>query len=208
MHNIVKPAVAAAACGRTGLVGSVCMLLLAASGCGQSEEIRSYTVPRETTGPAETKPGETAAAKVRLLGAVIPQNNELSWFVKFSGPTEQISPHVETIEQFVRSLQIKEGGQLTWTAPPGWSQQPQRTMRLVTFVPPGDGKQPELYISTPFGGSLLANVNRWRGEVGLPEITENQLADVVREIPIAGGKAYWVDFQGPGGKSRMPPFVK
>jgi hypothetical protein len=81
-------------------------------------------------------------------------------------------------------------------------------MRLVTFLPPGEGKQPELYLSQPFGGSLLDNVNRWRGEVGLPPVKETELSSVVTEVKLGDVKAYRVDFSGPGGKNRMPPFAQ
>ena len=54
------------------------------------------------------------------------------------------------------------------------------------------------------GGTLLDNVNRWRKEVGLAEVTEAQLPQVVTEISLGSKKAYQVDFRGPGGVTQRP----
>ena len=80
-------------------------------------------------------------------------------------------------------------------------------MRVVTFVPPGSGKPPELYVSDPFSGTLLANVNRWRKEVGLKDVTEAELPTVTTEVKLGDVTAHMMDFRGPGGTSGMPPFM-
>jgi hypothetical protein len=195
----------------TTAVLSVLLSLLTMSGCSQQNEIRSYTAPRDKTTSGETSSGQNGAAsqKVRLLGLIIPRSDNESWFVKFSGPAEQIEPYLGVFDEFIRSLRVHPGAPApTYTPPPGWTQAPARAMRIVTFVPPGSNKQPELYISQPFGGSVLDNVNRWRGEVGLPAVSPTELSQVTTEISLGDVKAYRVDFSGPGGKSRMPPFAK
>jgi hypothetical protein len=84
-------------------------------------------------------------------------------------------------------------------------------MRTATFTPPGEWKPPqkppELYISEKFQGTLLMNVNRWRDEVGIARVTEAELPKVTTEVLHGGTKAYKVDFTGPGGKKKMPPFA-
>ncbi len=50
---------------------------------------------------------------------------------------------------------------------------------------------------TYFPGELLANVNRWRGKVGLPGVEEEELKDAVREFKVATGQpGYIVDAKG------------
>ena len=188
----------------------VVFLLLGIVSCGPREEIRTYNAPREDAGNKVTAAGgETQEKKTRLLGLIIPKSAQESWFVKFSGPVEQIEPHAAAFDIFIRSIRVAEGStNLTFTPPPGWKEAPPRAMRIATFLPPGEGKQPELYLSQPFGGSLLDNVNRWRGEVGLPSVQETELPKVVTEVMLGEVKAYRVDFTGPGGKSRMPPFAR
>jgi hypothetical protein len=48
------------------------------------------------------------------------------------------------------------------------------------------------------GGGTLMNVNRWRGQVGLPPLDEAQLRDAARTVTVAGGSADYVDFTGRG----------
>ncbi len=50
------------------------------------------------------------------------------------------------------------------------------------------------------GGGLAANVNRWRGQLGLPPITEV----LTTSIEIAGGKAEVVDMSGTDAKTGQP----
>jgi len=188
----------------------VSLLMFGLSGCGPKDEIRTYNAPREKESEKAATPGGGSQAKgMRLLGLIIPKSTGESWFVKFSGPAEQIEPHVGAFDAFVQSIRVAPGAaNPTYTPPPGWKEAPPRAMRLVTFLPPGEGKQPELYLSQPFGGSLLDNVNRWRGEVGLPPVTEADLSSLVTEVKLGDAKAYRVDFSGPGGKNRMPPFAQ
>ena len=45
----------------------------------------------------------------------------------------------------------------------------------------------------PMMADPLANVNRWRGEVGLPQVTEDDLAKVTEAIEVDGQPATLVD---------------
>ncbi|GIW84431.1 MAG: hypothetical protein KatS3mg107_0091 [Gemmataceae bacterium] len=188
----------------------VTLLMFGLNSCGPTDEIRTYNAPREKESDKVAAPGGGTQGKgMRLLGLIIPKSPGESWFVKFSGPVEQIEPHVGAFDAFVQSIRVSpDSASLTYTPPSGWKAAPPRAMRLVTFLPPGEGKQPELYLSQPFGGSLLDNVNRWRGEVGLPPVKEADLSSVVTEVKLGDVKAYRVDFSGPGGKNRMPPFAQ
>ena len=46
------------------------------------------------------------------------------------------------------------------------------------------------------GGEILANVNRWRGQLSLPAIAEDALPKVAVPLEAQGGKATMVDFSG------------
>ena len=55
------------------------------------------------------------------------------------------------------------------------------------------------------GGDPAANINRWRGQVGLPELAEDEIAKSVSVLPMAGIKNVYVDLAnpaGPAGKNR------
>lgn len=186
--------------------------LLALLGCGAGDGVRSYTVPRSTEATRGTMPvvpeGEP---KGRLLGAIIPvPNTEVSWFVKFSGAIANVEPHETAFDEFLASIRVTDDPRKppTFTAPPGWTEGAPRQMRVATFSPPG-GKGPDLYISSPFAGSLSENVNRWRDEVGARRVTEEELPTVTKEVLLGTVKAYKVDIRGPldpTGK-KMGPFM-
>jgi hypothetical protein len=59
---------------------------------------------------------------------------------------------------------------LAWTLPDGWSVIPTQTMRLASFSA-GEGATCGLFLFQG-GGDRLANVNRWRGQAGLPPLDE------------------------------------
>lgn len=192
---------------RRPLLSALLLGLFAATGCGPSDEVRTYTVAKSTAKAGGTDQSD-GPVKSRLIGAVIPAGEGQNWFVKFSGPVDAVTAHEAAVDAFIRSVRVT-GGKPAWTAPPGWKEGPQKMMRLVTFVPPGDGKPPELYVSEPFAGTLLANVNRWRKEVGLKDVTEADLPGVTTELQLGDVKGYKVDFRGPGGTGGMtPPFMQ
>lgn len=176
--------------------------LLALAGCAPEPEVRSYTVPRE----ADHKPFRPGAvgteAKYRMLTAVIPINDNLSFFVRFDGPIDKVNEAEAEFDAFLMSIRLT--GQptppLTWTVPPGWRVGPPKQFRLVT-IQKGDEKKPlEAYISDPLGGSMLSNVNRWRTDfVGVKPWDEEELKDGGKKILLGGTPAFRFDFAGPGG---------
>jgi hypothetical protein len=176
-------------------------------GCGQKEEIHSSDVPKAKTSGAVVAEGPD---KSRVLGAIIPTpDGQRFWFVKFRGAIGAVSAHENAFDEFVNSIRL-EGNTLKWSAPAGWTENPPRAMRLVTFSPPNaTPDSPELYLSEPFGGSLLENVNRWRKEVGAQEVAQAELPTVTTELMLGDVKAYKVDAKGAKdvSNSSMPPFM-
>jgi hypothetical protein len=85
-----------------------------------------------------------------------------------------------------------EGGtaaaSLHWTAPAGWQEQPATGFRKGSFLVPGPGGQADVsVVSFPNeAGGLLGNVNRWRDQLHLAPITEDDLKTAVTTIPVAG----------------------
>ena len=90
-----------------------------------------------------------------------------------------------------------------WKLPAGWERQPDQPMRVATFRA-GDAE----VLITKFGAqsfaSLLPNINRWRSQVGLPPVGEDEVGKSTRELEVGGIKATVVDLVGPGGGGRRP----
>src|ERR1043165_3704139 len=93
---------------------------------------------------------------------------------------------------------------VTWKAPQGWEPPPgAQPMRLATFRP-GEG-MPEVTLSAFPGdvGGLLANINRWRGQLGLAPIDEAQLARSTQTATIEGVSVTTVDLTGANGHEML-----
>lgn len=88
---------------------------------------------------------------------------------------------------------------IQWTVPEGWRRLPgNRPMRVATFEA-GDPANPvQIAVSSFPGqvGGLLANVNRWRGQVGLEPIEEADLTQQAVSLTPNGLHGILVDLTG------------
>lgn len=88
---------------------------------------------------------------------------------------------------------------LTWTAPASWTAGAPRPMRKATYVLKGpDGAEADLSITSFPGdtGGLLANVNRWRGQIALPPLPSAQLDANLQHVDAGSLHIDVVDFTG------------
>ncbi len=77
----------------------------------------------------------------------------------------------------------------TLTAPEGWKEAPLRTFQLAAFFV-GEEEENRLLISiSAAGGDLKSNVNRWRGQAGLPEQSEQEINESAKSIEVDGAPA-------------------
>lgn len=92
----------------------------------------------------------------------------------------------------------REGGP-TWTVPAGWKEISGGQFLFAKFLIAGEGDaKAAVNVSTSAGdgGGLLANVNRWRGQLGLGAWSEADLQKNVQEIEVTGGKATYIELSG------------
>lgn len=94
---------------------------------------------------------------------------------------------------------------IQWDLPAGWSESRPGGMRFATLKPPGTGKVDVSVIMLPgSAGGELGNVNRWRGQIGLPPIDEAGRAHVRKEVKSKAGVVSLYDFASEGpDKQRM-----
>jgi hypothetical protein len=90
--------------------------------------------------------------------------------------------------------------EITWTLPADWTTQPDPSgMRKGSFLVSGaDGTKADMSV-TAFPGDVggdLPNVNRWRGQVGLPPIDDATLAQTVQTIDAPAGKFSFIELSG------------
>jgi hypothetical protein len=89
-----------------------------------------------------------------------------------------------------------------YSKPAGWVEQPRGQIAHLAFAV-AEGEQKARVTLTVAGGSLEANVNRWRGEVGLPELDPAQARQSLRDTKFDGEPAFLADLPGTNGKSTV-----
>ena len=89
--------------------------------------------------------------------------------------------------------------QLTWQTPEGWTEVPAGEMRVASFKIQGqNGKQADVSVIPLPGlpGSDEANVNRWRGQVGLSPASPDELKKSAESVEAGGQPAQLYDIAG------------
>jgi hypothetical protein len=83
--------------------------------------------------------------------------------------------------------------------PDGWVRKPAGPMRLAEFEARDGDRKVVVSVSTA-GGDLLANVNRWRGQLSLEPIDAGGLTESLKKITVLGISADYVELTGPEDK--------
>lgn len=168
---------------RPVFLSAACVLLsaLVLSGCGE-DGVRIYRVPKEAPEAASSAPAAAGA------------------------PAQ---PPVPGVDASVTGATDPEGKlSLNWKVPPGWQEQPAAGMRLASFRAPSDGGEADVSVVVLPGpaGGVAANVNRWRGQIGLEPLDEGAIGAQAKRVQTGAGELLLVDFTGkvPGAGPRRP----
>lgn len=88
---------------------------------------------------------------------------------------------------------------LRWSLPKGWKELAASGMRAATLVPPsGAGSEVSVFALPGDAGGQLSNVNRWRGQIGLPALDEAALTRARRTLTAPAGTVSLYDFTSAG----------
>lgn len=157
-------------------------LLVLVAGCGR-EKVQVYQV---SSSPDESQ--QTASAP--------PTNSEspsgqpdMSLTGNSSG---QMQPGVVPSD-------VQNAPPVTWTTPSGWTSVRPSEMRVASFTVVGqDGQTADVsVVPLPgMGGGDFANINRWRGQVGLPAASDDQLQSSAQNVDAGGQPASLFDISG------------
>ena len=92
-------------------------------------------------------------------------------------------------------------GPLSWTLPPGWTASAPGGMRYATLTPAkGSGVDVSVVVLPGPAGGELANVNRWRGQLGLGALDGPALAAARSALKSPAGTVSLYDFTSGGEK--------
>lgn len=93
------------------------------------------------------------------------------------------------------------GPGLAWTAPAHWESKPGSAMRKGSYAIPGEGGVAADFAITAFPGDVggeVANVNRWRGQIQLPPVSEQEVAASIQRLEHNGLAMGMVDLVSTG----------
>ncbi|HEX5791456.1 MAG TPA: hypothetical protein VFY13_09880 [Luteolibacter sp.] len=143
----------------------------------------------------------------RIIGALAEKDGR-AWFYKMRGNAALVGREKENFIRWIASLSPLESvpavpavvtpSALTWTLPDGWVAQYGSESRYATVrVPKIEGV--ELAVSWFPGdvGGDVANVNRWRSQVGLDALGEQEALALIQKIEAGPKTLSLVDLAGP-----------
>lgn len=170
------------------LVASVILL----AGC-KDREVVSYRAPRDSAPPQAERP------KMGMPGAAKGQMPE-------GHPPIGGAPGADGMAAGgLPAGSVSKNNALVWTAPANWQERAPGSIRKGSYTVPGEGDAKGDLSITAFPGDtggLHANVNRWRGQIGLAPIGD---ADVEKSIEHLESNGLHMEFVEMVGTSGNPP---
>lgn len=156
--------------------------------------------------PAWRVDGTHADGSTRIVGSMLlaPQRHV---FVKMQGAPAAVEAQLEALAAFEASLRFPDnpssrGGEesptpapdIRWQTPAGWTEQGPGQFKLVQFEVQG-GATAWLTLLTGDGGGLLANLERWCGQVGHAQLSLAEI-DALARWDVLGAQALYVPLFG------------
>ena len=131
----------------------------------------------------------------------VPKSDEDSRMASGRMPRDEVNPELPA-----RGAASADAVRVVWDLPAGWKQvESNQPMRVATF----DASGSEVTITAFPGaaGGNLANVNRWRGQIGLPAIGEGELAALLSTSRVNQAEVSTLAMTGADGKVMLGAIV-
>ena len=93
---------------------------------------------------------------------------------------------------------VPEGAGLGWKLPAGWTEARTGGMRYATLRPAEGAAEVSVVVLGGSAGGELANLNRWRGQLGLPPVDEAGMAAARKAVKSGAGEISVYDLVGQG----------
>ena len=149
-------------------------------------------------------------APLRIL-AVIQQRDGTSWFYKMTGDSQLVAQQKPVFVEFLKSVQLTtpsvmmtpggSGDKPQWATPAGWTEAPGGQFLVAKFTIAGGQAAVNISSSPGNGGGVAANVNRWRKQLGLADLANDELA---KSLQALSDRATLVELSGTDAKSGQP----
>lgn len=154
--------------------------LLLITGC-RDREITAYRAPKDAPPPA---PPASAG-----MGNLPADHPPIGGAMPDAGNTANTA------------VPVASGSDLKWTAPASFEPKPGSAMRKGSYRFKAEGGEADISITAFPGatGGLEANLNRWRGQVGLPPLSPAEVTAATEKFDSNGLTFTVVDYQGSAG---------
>jgi hypothetical protein len=176
-----------------------------------------------TVNSTDGKLFDLSGATARTIVALV-RRNGATWFFKMTGDLSTVTDAKPAFMKFLKSVRFAgatdaagieaatpmpaptapstagDNSSPKWSVPSTWVEKAPGPMLFKSFSIADGGAVTVSFFPGAVGGTL-ANVNRWRGQMGLSPVEEGNLAGVAETLETAGGKATLADFEGTGAKA-------
>jgi hypothetical protein len=178
--------------------------------------------------------GEGDGDDVNRLLVAVRQDEQASYYFNFFGPTPLVEAEKPNFLALLKSVRPAEAeaqpvvvppamapaaspmagstpaaasGRPQWTVPGGWREAAPTQMLLARFEAGDDSGKAEITVSMFPGdvGGTVANVNRWRGQIGLAPWSDAEVTQAMTTLEVEGGSAMVVEMfnDQPGSGKRL-----
>lgn len=169
---------------------------------------------------------DSAAAGKQILVAAL-RRDGFTWFFKLAGDAGTVDANRDALKGFLGDVEFlppeasarvatpsspprttPSGPPATpnWQPPAEWTAVDAPAMVMNKWSVAQGGASADITVTVFPGeaGGLAANLNRWRGQVGLQPASEAELNSQVKEIDVLGGTAQVAEFAGTSPESGDP----
>ncbi len=156
--------------------------------------------------------------KTRILATVL-RRGETSWFFKMMGSDALVQREKTTFKAFLKAISFEgttespsvaestaqtpaEPSKPKWRVPADWREQPPGQMQTAKFALEGNAEVTVAAFPGDVGGTL-ANVNRWRNQLGCPPVSAADLPKITTSFEAGRAAATLVDITAENKQRRM-----
>jgi len=164
--------------------------------------------------PSVNKSNPSASGPKRIVGAIIP-TEQGCYFLKATDAPERLEPLLGDLRNVVETFTIDpQTGLPANKLPEGWVMNPRNDIAIAELVSPESTGQVKFTVTAlamppeqEWQGYLLSNVNRWRGQLKLGELTKETVQETLATVPRLGSPlpSYIFDAVGTGTGAMSPP---
>lgn len=167
-------------------------LLLSLTGCEKAEPT-SYLIPKESRDT--NLPQAPSDASKQAPSPMVPVT-EAAPGMSPAGPTSAGSSQMQVLPGMAEAAE--QAGDIQYTVPDGWEDLPPSGIRKANLRVSDDFGSAELTVLVFPGdvGGRLANINRWRGQIGLDAATPEDLSAFTEAYTISQHRGLYVRLEG------------